>query len=123
MERNYKFKSRYTANWDRIPKVEGRVIDRGTMTVADRQAQFIKVLTADGEVTVFKSAGLDELFGICEVGDFVSIEFLGLVETTKGREFRQFRSSCWTDESAPAIEGAKRRGRKPGREPRSSRRA
>lgn len=122
MERQYKYKSRVTANWDRIPKVEGRVIDRGTMTIKDRPAQFIKVETADGEVTVFRSAGLDELFTACEVGDSVSIEYLGTVETSKGREFRQFRSSCWTDDSLPAIDPGKRRGRKATREPRSSRR-
>lgn len=111
MDRLYKYKSRFTANWDRVPKVEGRVIDRGSLTIDKKDRPFLKVESSDGEVTVFQSAGLEDLFKAAAVGDFVSIEFLALVQTAKGRAFRQFRSSCWTDPDALPVSG--KRGRKP----------
>lgn len=122
MDRTYKYKSRIVANWDRIPKVEGRVIELGSQKIDNRVSHFMKVETEDGEVTVFKSAGLEDLFNAATTGDFVSIEYLATVETQKGRPFRQFKSSCWTDESAPAVAARKRRGRKPKDEPRTPRR-
>jgi hypothetical protein len=113
MERLYKYKSRVTANWDRIPKVEGRIIDKGSMTLKGKARPYLKVDTEDGEVTVFESAGLDDLFSAAGVGDFVSVEYLATVVTAKGHSFRQFRSSCWTEPDAEPISAPKRRGRKP----------
>lgn len=113
MERLYKYKSRVTANWDHIPKVEGRIIDKGSMTIKGKSRAYIKVDTEEGEVTVFASAGLDELFAASAVGDFTSIEYLATVVTAKGHSFRQFRSSCWSEPDAEPINAPKRRGRKP----------
>jgi hypothetical protein len=116
--RTYKYKSRVVANWDRIPKVEGRVIAKDSVKIENRVRPFMMVLTSDGEVQVFESAGLVDLFKSAELGDFVSIEFLATVETSKGRAFRQFRSMVWTDDDAEPMEsvnptGKRRRGRPP----------
>lgn len=123
MERQYKYRSRYTANWDRIPKVEGAILERGVQNINGRKAHFLKVQAEDGEVTVFESAGLADLFKVAEIGDTVSIEYLGTVQTQAGRDFRQFRSSVWTEgDAAASAKRTVRRGRKP-REPRTARRA
>jgi len=119
MERQYKYKSRYTANWDRVPLIEGRVTDRGSMSIEKRTRAYIKVETADGEVTVFESAGLADLFKAVAVGDFVMIEFLAVVPTKAGRTFRQFRASCWTEADAEPILARSPRRRKVAREPRT----
>ena len=123
MERQFKYRSRYTANWERIPKVEGVVLEKGRQKLKDRTASFLKVQAEDGEVTVFESAGLADLFKVAEIGDSVSIEYLGTVQTQAGRDFRQFRSAVWTE---GATDNTVRRGRRPGRkhrEPRTPRRS
>ncbi|HXK37158.1 MAG: hypothetical protein A2V70_19435 [Planctomycetes bacterium RBG_13_63_9] len=123
MERQYKYQSRYTANWDRVPKVEGEVVDKGSLTVKGKRRPFLKVRAEDGEVTVFETAGLAELFAASDVGDQVSIEYLGTVETAKGHQFRQFRALCWSDsDGAEPMAAPARRGRKP-REQGTSRRS
>lgn len=114
-----KFQSKVTANWDRMERVEGRVIDRGESTIEDRVRPFILVTTEQGPVQVFQSAGLDDTFAQVELGDRISIEHLGTVQTSKGRTFRQFRTQVWIDpDDAPLPKGvasavATRGGRKP----------
>jgi len=97
--KQFKYKSKITANWERIPKVEGRVFDKGVLEVDGKARPFIMVETETDQVQVFQSTGLDDLFKIAERGDRVSVEFLALVTTSKNRTMRQFRSSCWTEET------------------------
>jgi len=97
--KQFKYKSKITANWERIPKVEGRVFDRGVLSVEGKERPYLMVETETDQVQVFQSTGLDDLFKVVERGDRVSIEFLALVTTSKNRTMRQFRSSCWTEEA------------------------
>jgi hypothetical protein len=110
-QKAYKYKSRVVANWDRIPKVEGRVVEKGSVKIENKDRAYLLVNTDEGEVQVFHSAGLDDLFTASSLGDFVSIEFLAMVTTKKDRRFRQFRASCWTEEDAPPVVAVSGRGR------------
>jgi len=102
--RNYKYQSRVVANWDRIPVVEGRVLSRGSVKIDGKDREYLMVETTEGEVQVFTSAGLADLFAAVKVGFHVRVEFLALVQTKKDRTFRQFRASCWTEEGdAPML--------------------
>lgn len=101
--RKMKFQSRITADWDRLPKVEGRVLAFDTMEVEGRHSRFALVDTEDGHVQVFESEGLKEGFATCAVGDFVSIEFLAMVETANKRRFRKFRIQVWEDPNAGPV--------------------
>lgn len=102
-EPKLKFVSRNTANWTRDVKVEGRVIDKGVEKIKDKDRHYITLETKDGELRVFETEGLKETMAACAIGDFVSIEHLGMVETSNGRDFRQFRTKVWEDASAAPL--------------------
>jgi len=102
-EQKLKFVSRNTANWTRDAKAEGRVIDKGTDMIKDKERHYITLDTKDGDLRVFETEGLKETLAACAVGDFVSIEHLGMVETSNGRDFRQFRTKVWEDPSAGPL--------------------
>lgn len=110
-ERKLKFQSRISANWDKVPIVEGRVTERGTETIDDKARPWINVLTAEGDVRVYQSAGLEEAFKVTAVGDMVRIEFLALLTTKKGQSFRQFRTQVWTDEETAQFATTARKPR------------
>lgn len=102
-EQNVKFVSRNTANWTRDKIVEGRVVDKGVEHIKDKDRPYITLDTKEGELRVFETEGLKETLQVADRGDFVSIEHLGMVETTAGRNFRQFRTKVWTDASAGPL--------------------
>jgi len=102
-----KFQSRVTANWEKIPIVEGAVKAMDTEKIDKRVSRFIVVATDHGDVRVYQSSGLEEAFTHVEVGDSVRIEYLGLIQTKKGRAFRQFRAEVYGD--AEATKKAKTR--------------
>jgi hypothetical protein len=106
-EKVIKYLSRIVANWDRVPLVEGRILEKGKAKIKDRDRGFIFVATDEGEVQVFESAGLEELFDAATVGDFCRIQYLATVATSNNRTFRQFRASLWSDPEAPPLKARK----------------
>jgi hypothetical protein len=98
-----KFQSRITADWDAIPTLEGRNLGFGKLEVEGQTRRFMLLDTIDGEVTVFESEGLKEGFGACDLGDYIRINFMAMVETKGGRSFRKFRVKVWSDSEAPTL--------------------
>ena len=102
-ERISVYKSKVTANWDRMKEVIGRVVEKGSELIENKDRPFIVVETERGDVRVYETEGLKDLFAAVNPGLFVNIEHLGLVTTAKGHQFRQFRSEAWTDPDAAPL--------------------
>lgn len=102
-ERRMKFQSLILANWDKVPVVEGRIVDKGVEDIEGRKVDYITVDTQDGHVKVFRSEALGEAFDASIVGDFCKLEYLDTVLTAQKRPFRRFRSQVWDDPSAPVL--------------------
>jgi hypothetical protein len=118
-ERVSLFKSKVTANWDRMKEVIGRVVEKGSELIEAKDRPFIVVETERGDVRVYETEGLKDLFAAVVPGVFVNIEHLGMVQTSKGHQFRQFRSEAWTDPDAAPLKARpvdrQTRGRRAGK--------
>lgn len=102
-DRVYVYRSKYVANWDRISKVKGQVSEKATIKYEGKTRPYIMIETDDGQVQVFESAGLADLFASVKVGMFAEIEYMATVTTKAGRPFRQFRAAVWVEANAPAV--------------------
>lgn len=110
-ERVSLYKSKVTANWDKMDRVTGRVVEKGQETIEGKVRPFLTVETERGDVRVYHTEGLSDLLTIAVPGTFVDIEHLGMVQTRKGNNFRQFRAEAWTEPGAPPVKERKSTGR------------
>lgn len=100
-----------TNNWERHPKVAGRVLRLDTQDIDGlkgvEQVPYILVESDGRFVRVYKSAALEELFAVVKVGYFVDIESVGMRVTKANRNCRQFDVRCWEDTDAAPVDPAK----------------
>lgn len=112
-----KLRTEVTANWDRHPKVEGRILRIDSQEIdGPKGVEIVPYLLVDDKdrfVRVYKSAALEEAFAVAKVGDFISVESIGMRLTKSQRQCRQFDVRVWADsDAAPVVESkvATRRG-------------
>ena len=98
-----KYRSIRNVDWTKIPKVEGKVVEKGSHEVDGangKEAREFMVID-DGKTLrrVYSAADLSECFKVAAVGDNVSIEFVETVQLKKtGRKLNRFESAVWSDE-------------------------
>jgi hypothetical protein len=98
----YKYKSVRNVDWDRVPKVEGRLTEKGSHDIEGKERGYIVVDSGPVLFRVYESADLADCFKAAEVGDHVSIEYIETVSLKKtGRKLRRFASSVSTE---PKVE-------------------
>lgn len=105
-----------TNNFEKNPVVEGRIVRIDSQEIDGPKGveivPYILVDSADRFVRVYKSAALEEAFGVAKLGHFVRIESVGMRTTKRGMECRQFDVRVWEDTDAPAVDEVKIKARR-----------
>jgi hypothetical protein len=97
-----KYRSIRNVDWTKIPKVRGKVMEKGSHEVDTPDGKEARdfMVVDDGETLrrVYKAADLADCFKAASIGDMVSIEFVETVQLKKsGRKLNRFESSVWTE--------------------------
>lgn len=104
-----KLRTEITANWDKHPRVTGRVLRLDSQEIdGPKGVELVPYVLIESDqrfVRVYKSAALEEMFAVAKVGDFVDIESVGMRLTKSQRQCRQFDVRVWEDsDAAPVVE-------------------
>lgn len=83
----------FTAN----PKVEGKIVQTGTIEIEGKDRPFIVVETEKGLSRVFESKAKEDLFQQAKVGRFCSIVYQGEKDLGSGRTFQKFSVEVWEE--------------------------
>lgn len=79
------------------PKVEGKIVQVGTIEIEGKDRPFIVVETEKGLSRVFESKAKEDLFSQAKVGRFCSIVYQGEKDLGSGRTFQKFSVEVWEE--------------------------
>lgn len=89
-----------SVDWSKTKLVEGNIVSVRRATVGGRKSYLMVVEQKGGKrVTIWESAGLQEVFENASVGDRIRIAYKGTVGLKNKREMRQFDVDLYTPDA------------------------
>lgn len=93
----FKHRSVRNVNWTVIPKVNGRIIERGEHDIDGEAREYVVLDDGAALFRVYRAADLTDAFKVAAIGDQMSVEFVESVTLKKsGRRLNRFVSAVWT---------------------------
>ena len=100
-EQLFKFRSTRNVDWNRVPKVIGRVVEKGSHPLDGEEREYIVLDDGPALHRVYRAADLGDAFKVAAIGDMVSIEFVESITLKKtGRKLNRFNVAVWSEPKA-----------------------
>ena len=94
--RKYKTRSKVDVQWVPGLNIEGKIVEFGTLPESAESRRFMVVDTAETLYRIYESKDLEEAFKLAEIGDSISVTFIGKKSIKGNKSFSSFNTRLWS---------------------------